>query len=117
VFSVLRGLLGLTVDGAQVPIGKTEKIKKVWCAGLDQTRAETRNRLLFLSLMRKLHVLSATRCWHRSYRTIHFLRLFSVCSCLKITHCDTYSGRILCSNAKFSISHQFFRWKFHRVLI
>jgi hypothetical protein len=29
VFSVLRGLLGLTVDGAQVPIGKTEKIKKV----------------------------------------------------------------------------------------
>jgi hypothetical protein len=31
---------------------------------------------------------------HRSYRTLHFLRLFSVSSCLKITHCDTYSGRI-----------------------
>jgi hypothetical protein len=44
--------------------------------------------------MRKLHVLSATWRWHRSYRTLRFLRLFSVCSCLKITHCDTYSGRI-----------------------
>jgi hypothetical protein len=68
--------------------------------------------------MRNLHILSATRRWHRSYRTLHFLRLFSVSFRLKITHCDTYSGRIwkdlegfgriLCINAKFSIRHQFF---------
>jgi hypothetical protein len=44
--------------------------------------------------MRNLLVLSASRRWHRSYRTINVLRLFSVSSCLKITHCDTYSGRI-----------------------
>jgi hypothetical protein len=37
-------------------------------------------------LMRKPHVLSATRRWHRSDRTLHFLRLFSVNSCPKITH-------------------------------
>jgi hypothetical protein len=35
------------VDGAQVPIGKIEKIKKFDARGLDQTRAETRNILLF----------------------------------------------------------------------
>jgi hypothetical protein len=58
--------------------------------------------------MRTLYVLSATRRWHRSYRTLHFLRLFSISSCLKITHCDTYYGRILYINAKFSISHLFF---------
>jgi hypothetical protein len=28
------------------------------------------------------------------YRTLHLLRLFSVSSCLKITHSETYSGRI-----------------------
>jgi hypothetical protein len=44
--------------------------------------------------MRNLHILSATRRWHRSYRTLHLLRLFSVSSRLKITHCDTYSGKI-----------------------
>jgi hypothetical protein len=30
------------------------------------------------NVMRNQHVLSATRRWHRSYRTLHFLRLFSV---------------------------------------
>jgi hypothetical protein len=36
--------------------------------------------------MRNPHVLSATRRWHRSDLTFHFLRLFSVSSCPKITH-------------------------------
>jgi hypothetical protein len=36
-------------------------------------------------IMKNLQVLSTSRRWHRSYRTLHFRRLFSVSSCLKIT--------------------------------
>jgi hypothetical protein len=46
------------------------------------------------SIMRNLHVLSAVRRWHQSYRALHFPRLFSVSSRLKMTHCETNSQRI-----------------------
>jgi hypothetical protein len=58
--------------------------------------------------MRNLHILSATRRWHRSYRTLHFLGLFTVRSCLKITHCDTYSGKIFASMQSYRYLISFF---------
>jgi hypothetical protein len=61
------------------------------CQEFDPLSQGTRGNL---TRMRNLHVLSATRRWHRSYRSINFLRLFSVSSCHKITHCDTYYGWI-----------------------
>jgi hypothetical protein len=45
-------------------------------------------------IMRNPHVWSPTRHWHRADRIFHFLRLFSVGSCPKITHL-AYSWRIL----------------------
>jgi hypothetical protein len=44
---------------------------------------------------------------------------FQLVLCLKINTVTLILegfGRILCINAKFSISHQIFRWKFHRML-
>jgi hypothetical protein len=60
--SVLRWLLGLTVDGAQVPIGKIEKIKKVWRAGVrpDARARKPETDYFFLSLIDELELLKGT---------------------------------------------------------
>jgi hypothetical protein len=77
----------------QVGLDGTSENEYIYCTKCDQRHHSTFN----------------GQCNEEPARFTRFQRLLSVSSCLKITHCETYSGRILRINAKFSISHEFFR--------